>query len=179
MELYHFSPELLFYWLVAYSVFQWLSINIILLFSNNRFNAPIEYYSKIPSIISISSDFIYSTIILITGHLIFKAFEDFKFINKYNELTKIIIFILLIIIIQWIYDLIFAYVIYKSPSKYSKYIDLFKIYIKEASFGAVIADTIWITLYLLTTLLFIKYLSLPVAALILFISLFIWLVVKY
>ena len=179
MELYYFSPELLFYWLVAFSVYEWISIYIILLFSNKRFNAPVEYYSKFPSIIPVLSDFTYSTAILISGHILFKILENYKLINDYNKITKLFIFFLIIIAIQSTYDLIFAYFIYKMPIGYSKYIDLFKKYIKEASFGAVFVDTLWLILFLLTTQLFITYLPLPFATFILSMSIFLWIIIKY
>ena len=53
MELYTFSPQVLFYWLVAFSVYEWLSVSVILAFSRNRLTTPEEYYRKLPSWVAV------------------------------------------------------------------------------------------------------------------------------
>jgi hypothetical protein len=177
MEIYYFSPETLFYWIVAFSIYEWFAIYLILAFSYTyNYKTPIEYYSKLPSWVPVSGDFIYTTLILITAQIIFKRFESK--ISKYIK-SKLLAFILVAVAVQWIFDLTFAYFVMTSPPGFSKYVSFFKKYINEASFGAVISDSIWLVGWLLLTVLCMKYVPLPVATLILSLSLFAWLVVKW
>lgn len=176
MELYQFSAITLFYWLAAFSVFEWIAIWVILLFSQNRFKTPIEYYRELPSWVTVSGDFIYSTVTLLTAQLIFRWIEPF--VVK-MAVPKLGAFIVLMILLQFIFDLIFAKSILSLPSNFSKYVEYFQRYIAEASFGAAISDSIWIFSWLIVTVLFMKFVPIHIAAIILSLSTFIWLVVKW
>jgi len=176
MELYHFSLPTLLYWLVAFSIYEWIAIWIILSFSKNRLTTPIEYYKTLPSWVAVSGDFVYTTAILLTAQLLFRWVEPYaiRFL-----VPKLIAFIILAVIIQWIFDIIFAKTVLSLPSNFSKYVSYFQRYIKEVSFGAAISDSIWMIGWLLLTALFIKYVPLHIAVLVLSLSAFTWLVVKW
>lgn len=176
MELYQFSAITLFYWLAAFSVFEWIAIWVILLFSHGRFKTPIEYYRELPSWVAVSGDFIYTTAILLTAQLIFRWMEPF--IVK-MAVPKLGSFIVLMVLIQWIFDLTFAKTVLSLPSHFSKYVDFFQRYIKEATFGAAVSDSIWMVSWIAITILFMKFVPFHIAALILSLSAFIWLVVKW
>lgn len=173
MEIYRFSPETLLYWTVAFSIYEWIAIYTILSFSKNRFKTPIEYYRSVPSWVAVSGDFIYTTAILITAQLVFKWVEPFA--TNY----KLPAFIGLAVLVQWVYDLLFAQFVLAMPSGFSKYVSYFQRYIKEVTFGAAISDSIWVIGWIVLTVLCMKYVSIPVAFLILSLSLFAWLVVKW
>lgn len=176
MEVYYFSPEVLFYWIVAFSVYEWIAISTILALSKNRFITPIEYYTKVPSWVAVGGDFIYTTAILLTAQFLFKWVEPFAL---QSNMSKLVAFILLAIAVQWVFDLVFAQSILALPSGFSQYVAYFQKYIKEVTFGAAISDSIWMVGWLLLTILFIKYIPLHIATLILSMSLFLWLVVKW
>lgn len=177
MQIYYYSPETLFYWIVAYSVYEWIAIYLILWYAKAKNKkTPIEYYSVVPSWVPVAGDFLYTTAILLTAQLIFKQFESK--ISKYIK-SKLLAFVLVAVAVQWIFDLTFAYFVTSMPPGFSKYINFFQRYIKEAKFGAVIADSIWIIGWLLLTVWFMNYVPLTVASLILTLSLFSWLVVKW
>lgn len=176
MDLYTFSPQVLFYWLVAFSVYEWLSVSVILAFSRNRLTTPEEYYRKLPSWVAVSGDFIYTTAIFLTAQLLFKWIGPMAV--RY-AVPKVVAFILLAVAVQWIYDLTFAQTVLSLPSSFSKYVSYFQRYIKEVTFGAAISDSIWMVGWLLVTLFMMKYVPLHIATLILVLSLFSWLVVKW
>jgi hypothetical protein len=127
----------------------------------------------------VSGDFIYSTAIFLTAQLIFKMLEQSKTIKMNDNLTKVLVFIGIIIAIQWVYDLSFAFIVMNLPNGFSKYVAFFQRYIKEVNFGAVISDSIWLVGWLLLTMFIIQYVSLPYACLILTLSLFACLVIKF
>lgn len=179
MNIYYFSPQTLFYWLVAFSIYEWVAIYIILAFSQNKYRTPVEYYTKLPSWVSVSGDFIYSTAIFLTAQLVFKMLEQSKTIKMNDNLTKVLVFLGIIIATQWIYDLTFAFIVMNIPNGFSKYVSFFQRYIKEVNFGAVISDSIWLVGWLFLTMILIQYVSLPYACLILTLSLFAWLVIKF
>ena len=176
MEIYTFSPQVLFYWLVAFSVYEWISISAILTFSKNRLVTPEEYYRKLPSWVAVSGDFIYTTSILLTAQLLFKWIEPI--VVRY-AVPKLVAFIVLAVVVQWIFDLTFAQTVLALPSNFSKYVSYFQRYIKEVTLGAAISDSIWMVGWLLVTILMMKFVPLHIATLILVLSLFIWLVVKW
>jgi len=176
MELYTFSPEALFYWLVAFSVYEWFSIAVILAFSKNRLSTPEEYYRKLPSWVAVSGDFIYTTAIFLTAQFLFKWVGP---IAVRYAVPKLFAFILLAVAVQWVYDLTFAQTVLSLPSSFSKYVSYFQRYIKEVTFGAAISDSIWMVGWLLVTLFMMKYVPFHIATLILVLSLFSWLVVKW
>ena len=176
MDLTTFSPETLFYWLVAFSVYEWMSIYVILAFSRNRLTTPEEYYRKLPSWVAVSGDFIYTTAIFLTAQLLFKWIAPLA--SRYG-VNKLVAFILLAVVVQWVYDLTFAQIVLGLPSGFSKYVSYFQRYIKEVTIGAAISDSIWMVGWLLVTLVMIKYVPLHIATLISVLSLFIWLVVKW
>ena len=176
MDLTTFSPETLFYWLVAFSVYEWMSIYVILAFSRNRLTTPEEYYRKLPSWVAVSGDFIYTTAIFLTAQLLFKWVSPIA--TRYG-VNKLVAFILLAVVVQWVYDLTFAQIVLGLPSGFSKYVSYFQRYIKEVTIGAAISDSIWMVGWLLVTLVMIKYVPLHIATLISVLSLFIWLVVKW
>jgi hypothetical protein len=176
LEIYRFSPVVLFYWLVAFSVYEWIAISVILAFSKNRFKTPLEYYQDLPSWVAVSGDFIYTTAILLTAQLVFHWIEPY--VTKIKA-PKLGAFIVLIVLVQWVFDLTFAQGVLALPSSFSKYVNYFQRYIGEVTFGAAISDSIWMVGWLLLTLLFIKYVPLHIGALILSLSLFLWLVVKW
>lgn len=176
MELYTFSLQTLFYWLVAFSVFEWVAIYVILMFSKNKLKTPIEYYKDLPSWVAVSGDFIYTTAILLTTQFVFRWIQPFAV--RYT-ISPLVTFIGLAVVVQWVFDLTFAQIVLGLPSHFSKYVDYFQRYIKEVSFGAAISDSIWIFSWLLTTVLFMKFVPIHIAAIILSLSSFIWLVVKW
>lgn len=176
MELYRFSPITLFYWLTAFSVYEWLSIGVILSFSKNKLKTPIEYYRDIPSWVAVSGDFVYTTAILLTAQLIFKWVEPY---TTEWMVSKLGAFVALTVIIQWVFDLTFAQIVLALPSGFSKYVNYFQRYIGEVTLGAAISDSIWLIGWMLVTILFMKYLPLHIATLILVLSAFIWLLVKW
>lgn len=177
MELYRFSLETLFYWLVAFSIYEWVTIYIIVTVSKMRgTKTPVEYYQQLPSWVAVSGDFIYSTAIFITSQLLFRWVEPIAI--RY-AMPKLPAFFILFLIVQWIFDLTFAQIVLHLPSTFSKYVSYFQRYIKEVTFSAAIADSIWGIGWLLFTLLLMKYVSMPIAMLILVLSLFSWLVVKW
>jgi hypothetical protein len=177
MEIYYFSPQTLFYWTVAYSIYEWIAIYLIIEISRiNNHKTPIRYYSILPSWVPVSGDFIYTTIILITAQILFTQFESK--LDEYIK-SKLLAFIVILVLVQWTFDLLFAYIVMSVPSGFSKYVSFFQSYIKEVGYGAALADSIWIVGWLLLTLLCIKYVPISVGTLIIFLSLFIWLVVKW
>jgi hypothetical protein len=177
MEIYYFSPQTLFYWIVAYSIYEWIAIHFILEFSK-AYNqkTPIIYYTKMPSWVPVIGDFIYTTVILLVAQIIFKQFESK--LSKYVK-SKLLAFIGIAVAVQWIFDLAFAYIVMSMSPGFSKYVSFFQSYIKEAGFGAAVSDSIWVIGWLLVTVLCMDYVPLPVACLILSLSLFMWLVVKW
>lgn len=176
MELYRFSLQTLFYWLVAFSIYEWVAIYVILMFSKNRLRTPVEYYKDLPSWVAVSGDFIYTTAILLTAQFIFRWIQPF--VIRYS-IPKLVAFIMLAVIVQWVFDLTFAQIVLRLPSGFSKYVNYFQRYIGEVTFGAAISDSIWMIGWLLLTVVFMKYVSMPLAMLILVLSLFSWLVVKW
>lgn len=176
MDLTIFSPQTLFYWLVAFSVYEWMSIYVILAFSRNRLTTPEEYYRKLPSWVAVSGDFIYTTAILLTAQLLFKWVSPMAV--RYG-VNKWVAFILLAVLVQWFYDLTFAQTVLALPSSFSKYVSYFQRYIKEVTFGAAISDSIWMVGWLLVTFFMMKYVPVHIATLILMLSLFMWLMVKW
>lgn len=176
MEIYKFSLETLLYWIVAFSIYEWITFIFILSISKNKFKTPIEYYRVLPSWVPVFGDFIYTTAILLTAQLALPLVTQYV---KYDQKYKLAVFILLAVIIQWIYDLSFAYFITSMPAGYSKYISFFQRYIKEVGIWAAISDSIWVVGWLLLTVILMNYVSLNVATLILSLSLFLWLVVKW
>jgi len=173
MEIYRFSLETLLYWTVAFSIYEWIGIYIIRSFSKNKFKTPVEYYRDLPSWVAVSGDYIYTTVIFLTAQIVFKWVDPF--VAEY----KLIAFLGVAVAVQWIYDLLFAQFVLAMPSGFSKYVSYFQRYIKEVTFGAAIADSIWVTSWILVTVLCMKYISIPFAFLILFISLFAWLAIKW
>lgn len=169
IEIYNFSIQTLYYWLVAFSI--WEAFFIILFPRIYKGKSVFEYYRKLPSWIPISGDFLYSTLILIVAQFIF------KYINPINY--KIPIFVFILIVMQWIFDLIYSTIILNLPSTTSKYINFFQRYIKEVGFGAVISDSIYLLIWLLITWLLLKYVPINIATFILIFILFIWLVIGY
>jgi len=135
----------------------------------------VEYYKSLPSWVAVSGDFIYTTAILLTAQLVFKWIEPFVSVSAY----KLPAFLGVAVLTQWVYDLLFAQFVLTMPSGFSKYVSYFQRYIKEVTFGAAVSDSIWMLGWLLLTVLCMKYVSLPVALLILSLSLFAWLVTKW
>ena len=173
MEIYRFSPEILLYWTVAFSIFEWIAIYTILSFSKNRLKTPVEYYRSLPSWVAVSGDFIYTTAILLTAQF------AFKWVEPYIKLYKFPAFLGVAIVIQWMYDLVFAQFVLALASGFSQYVSYFQRYIKEVTFGAAISDSIWMVGWLLVTLFMMRYIPVHIATLILVLSLFMWLVVKW
>lgn len=173
MEIYRFSPETLLYWTVAFSIYEWIAIYVILSFSKNRLKTPVEYYRSLPSWVAVSGDFIYTTAILLTAQF------AFKWVDPYVKKYKLPAFLGVAVVIQWMYDLIFAQFVLAMPSGFSQYVSYFQRYIKEVNFGAAVSDSIWMLGWMLLTVVCMKYLSLPLALLIVSLSLFAWLVVKW
>lgn len=177
MELYRFSPIVLFYWLAAFSIYEWIAIWVILGFSKKKgLKTPIEYYQYLPSWVAVSGDFVYTTSILLSAQFIFRYIEPYMI--GWN-IPKIGLFIVLMLLVQWTFDLLFAKTVLSLPSSFSKYVAYFQSYIKEVTFGAAISDSIWMIGWILLTLFFMKFVSFHMAMLIVFLSAFVWLVTKW
>ena len=176
MEIYKFSPIVLFYWLTAFSVYEWAISWVIVSFSKNRLKTPIEYYRDLPSWVAVSGDFIYTTTILLTAQFLFRWIEPYAIAWT---VPKIGAFIALIVIVQWVFDLTFAQIVLSLPSNFSKYVNYFQRYIREVTFGAAISDSIWLIGWILLTILFLKYMPLHLAMFVVTLSAFVWLVVKW
>jgi len=169
IEVYNFSIQTLYYWLVAFSL--WEAVFVVIFPKINKGKSIFEYYRKLPSWIPISGDFLYSTLIFIAAQGIF------GYINPINY--KLPIFAFIFVALQWIFDLTYSSIILRLPSTTSQYINFFQRYIKEVGFGAAIGDSIYLLIWLFVTWLLLKYVPINIATFILIFMLFIWLVIGY
>ncbi len=94
------------------------------------------------------------TLILVIGMIIARALYSKIFGNQFNILK----FIFLVLIIQIIHDFVFYFgIINTLPRGVNNVIDMFKDYAEEVSAGAVLGDSIMITIAVLFASLFANY----------------------
>jgi len=163
-----FSLQTLYYWIVAFSI--WEAIAIVFILNVFHHKTVQEYYRRIPSWVTIGGDFLYSTLIFLT------ALGVYQYIPLVNK--NVWLFVVIFIATQWVYDITFATIINRIPT-YTRYIDYFQRYIKEVSFGAAISDTVYLLGWLAVTWLLMKYVSIPIATFILVFMLFLWIIIAY
>jgi len=167
-----FSPQLIYYWIVAFSVWEAVSIYAILkVFHHETVQ---EYYRKIPSWVTIGGDFLYSTLIFLTALALF-ALVQRRAPGRFAGLGW---FALLFVATQWAYDLAFATIVLRLP-KLTRYVDYFQRYIGEVGFGAAFSDSAYLLGWLLVTWLLVKYVPLHLATYILVAMLFVWIMWAY
>jgi len=94
------------------------------------------------------------TLILVIGMIIARALYSKIFGNEFNILK----FAFLVLIIQIIHDFVFYFGIIKTlPRGVNNMIDIFKDYAEEVSTGAVVGDSIMITMAVIFASLFAGY----------------------
>lgn len=173
LPLYRFHPMILVYWTVAFAIWEWLFVAI----SPRIFtNIPTyqEYYRKMPSWVPVSGDYLYSTLIFLTAQWVFPWVAP-----KTPTVPPLVLFALIFVGLQWVYDLLWATLVLWLPSDTSRYIAFFQRYIRQAGFNAAIGDSIYILAWLAIAWLLLRYVPLSVALYILLAALFLWLVVRY
>jgi len=173
MEIYQFHPTVLFYWLVAFAIWEWLFVSVSLRVSKAATFQ--EYYTKLPSWVPITGDFLYSTLIFLAAQWVFPlirgVFPD--------TIPSLAVFIIGFIAVQWTFDLTYGFIVSKLPSTTSRYVDFFQRYIKEFGFVAAIGDTLYGLVWIAITWTLLKYVPMSVALFILITALFMWIVIKW
>lgn len=171
-----FSPQLIYYWIVAFSVWEAASIYFILKVFNHK--TVQEYYREIPSWVTIGGDFLYSTLIFLTALALFALLQRRAPGGSGGRFANPLWFVPLFVATQWAYDLAFATIILRLP-KLTRYVDYFQRYIGEVGFGAAFSDSAYVVGWLLVTWLLIKYVPLQLATYILIAMLFVWIMWAY
>jgi hypothetical protein len=173
MDIYRFHPTVLFYWLVAFSVWEWL-FNVSIMKVSESTSTIGEYYTKLPSWVVVSGDFLYSTLIFLAAQWVFPFVQGWL-----PTLPPLAVFAVTFVAMQWIFDLTYGFTVSQLPSTTSRYVDFFQRYIKEFGFMTVIGDSFYLLVWLAITWLLLTYIPLSVALFILIAAVFLWLVVKY
>ena len=173
MEIYQFQPIVLFYWLVAFAIWEWLFVSVSLKFSKSATYQ--EYYTKLPSWVPVTGDFLYSTLIFLAAQWVFPLIRPL-FPLGFSPLA---IFVIGFVAVQWTFDLTYGLIVSNLPSTTSRYVDFFQRYMKEFGFLAAVGDTIYGLFWIALTWLLIKYVPLSVAVFILISAVFLWMLVKW
>ena len=144
---------LLFHWLTSFIPFEFLFNSFAWNKTNHKFptfETLKIYYHEIPTPIVVFGDLSYSTMIFIHAYYIFEKLKTNNFF----------ILLGLIICIQIIYDILFyLFITYSDLDKTNDYILFFKKYSKDFSYRAIIADSIYLIIWFLFTMISIKYFS--------------------
>jgi hypothetical protein len=171
--IYQFHPIVLFYWLVAFSIWEWVFVVGSLRVASSK--TYIEYYTKLPSWVPITGDFLYSTLIFLTAQWVFPWVSGLFGAS----IPPLAAFVLTFIGTQWVYDLTYGFIVSRLPSTTSKYVDFFQRYMKEFGFLAAIGDTLYGLAWIALTWFLLRYVPLSVAIYLLIAAIFLWIVVKY
>jgi hypothetical protein len=132
-----------------------------------------EYYRKIPSHIVVLGDLSYSTVIFLASLRIFKHYN-----NVYPTLKNWKEFILILIIVQWLMDLTWAFIVYNTKTK-NKYIDFFKRYASSVGAKALVADSIYLIFWSFLYLNILEYTDAIWQYLLIFLGIFIFVIFSY
>lgn len=167
-----FSPKLLYYWVVAFAL--WEAVSIYFILNVFRHDTVQEYYRRIPSWVTIGGDFLYSTLIFLTALGAYAALRR----RAPARFAHPAWFVAVFVATQWAYDLTFAAVVLRLP-KLTRYVDYFQRYIGEVGFGAAFSDSVYLVGWLLLAWLLLKVASVPVATYLLVLMLFVWIAWAY
>lgn len=173
MEIYQFHPTVLFYWLVAFAIWEWVFVSVTLKFAKTPTYQ--EYYTKLPSWVPVTGDFLYSTLIFLAAQWVFPVVRALFPVT----VPSLAVFVIGFVGVQWVFDLTYGLIVSRLPSTTSRYVDFFQRYIKEFGFLAAIGDTVYGLFWIALTWLLIKYVPLSVAVFILIAAAFLWMVVKW
>jgi hypothetical protein len=168
-DLTTFSLTTLFYWTVAFTI---VEVFTIFLAQYTTRKTIAEYYRDLPKWVSVSGDYVYSTLIFLT------ALWVFSYVRRNPSFSAIPWFFVIFVITQWIFDITYATIINRLPS-YTRYIDFFQRYIREVGFIAAIYDTVYNVIWLLILWFMLTYVPFKLALFILFFMIFIWIVWAY
>jgi hypothetical protein len=172
LPIYTFHPQVLLYWLVAFAIWEWVFVSVSLRFSTSKTFQ--EYYTKLPSWVPITGDFLYSTLIFLTAQWVFPFTRLWI-----PSLPPLAVFLFTFVGVQWVYDLTYGFIVSRLPSHTSRYVDFFQRYMKEFGFSAAIGDTLYGLVWLGLTWLLLRYVPLSVALYILMAALFLWILVVF
>jgi hypothetical protein len=179
LALYRFHPMVLFYWTVAFAVWEWLFVAVSLkMFPDvGTFQ---EYYRKLPSWVPISGDYLYSTLIFLSAQWVFAWMTPFvASVPTLAAVPSLVLFAFLFIALQWVYDLLWATLVLALPAETSRYIHFFQRYIRQVGFSAAIGDSLYLLAWLAVAWLLLTYVPISVALYLLIAALFFWLVFRY
>lgn len=165
-----FSLTTLFYWTVAFTIVEALTILSFYRFAKAKTTA--EYYRDLPKWVSVGGDYVYSTLIFLA------ALWVFSYVRTNPMFSATPWFFVVFIATQWVFDLTYATII-QAMSAHTKYIDYFQRYIKEIGFFAALGDTIYGIIWLLILWFMLKYVPFNLALFILFFMIFIWIIWAY
>ena len=144
---------LLFHWLTSFVPFEFLFNTFAWNKTNHKFptfETLKIYYHEMPTPIVVFGDLSYSTMIFINA---------FYFYQKLN-INNFFALLALIVCTQIIYDFIFfLFITYSNMDKTNDYILFFKKYSNDFSYRAIIADSIYLIIWFLFTMISMKYCS--------------------
>lgn len=169
-ELTVFSLTTLFYWTVAFTILETLTILSFYRFANAKTTS--EYYRDLPKWTSVGGDYVYSTLIFLT------ALWVFSFVRKNPMFSATPWFFVVFVATQWVFDLTYATIIQAIPA-HTRYINYFQRYIKEIGVFAAIGDTIYGISWLVILWFMLRYVPLKLALFILFFMLFMFIIWAY
>lgn len=148
-NIFSFSGSNLLAWTAAYSL--WEPISYFLFPAVFKAATTQEYYNprKFPFAVVAFGDFIYSTILLIVAQTVITNVFGLGVSANWQDWIK---HLGIFLGIQWIGDLSFYGFITQVKKYYTnKYIDFFSRYGAQVGIGAPIGDSIYATIWLLTT----------------------------
>ena len=155
-SLYAITPTSVLNWLTAFCIFE-----IPLAFFYLSISKPGDYVIKWYSGKSISiwnviaQDLLYGFCGVIIAAFLFSYLVSKKILK-----SSYLLFIFVLIAIQWLGDLSFASTMINWPKKYdTKWTKFFKGYIKNSGFNALIGDTIWIVSWALAYYFVVHYIQ--------------------
>jgi hypothetical protein len=169
-ELTVFSLTTLFYWTVAFTILEALTILSFYRFASAKTTA--EYYRDLPKWVSVGGDYVYSTLIFLA------ALWVFSYVRLNPMFATTPWFFVVFILTQWTFDLTYATIIRMIPA-HTRYIDYFQRYIKEIKFFAALGDSLYGIVWLLILWFMLKYVPFKLALFILFFMIFMWIIWAY
>lgn len=175
LPIYTFHPQVLFYWLVAFAIWEWIFVVGGLRFATSKTFR--EYYTQLPAWVPITGDFLYSTLIFLTAQWLTPMV--LAALPATFHLSPLVVFVGTFVLVQWVYDLSYAFIVSRLPSTTSRYVDYFQRYMKEFGFFAALGDTLYGLVWLAFTWILLRYVPIGAAIFILIASLFLWMVVRF
>lgn len=148
-DLFIFRSENLWYWTVAFMIFEYP----LSLFYKAASESATEWYSEFPIWQILLGDYTYTTVGLILAQKLYEYVVKYsKIIQPENDIQKIITFLLLFTAVQWTGDFTFSQVIH-SITPNTNFIQFFQKYAKKAGWGGLLGDTSYIWIWTLTMIM--------------------------